>query len=334
MLPEYRYQCVDQSVLVPALKRFIVVPLSRITPLAIPANLITIGTNIFMYVGVVLCVQWGAAFRANFFLLPLFMLIYAVGDHLDGLQAKRTGTGSALGEFCDHYLDAFNTGIVVFFALKLFGIEHSLAVPLVFVGVYTANAGVIFEELRTGWLRFEKFGSLEGVALVVVLLLLGAVDSFYRWVNTPLLPLGITPMIAVMLATTAGGVLTLVGVFRRAGVSVRFVTYIALLVALAAYAHFYLNTVQTFLLFVLYGAHYSGALLHAHLVTKHEPWPDPLAPLALWLLALLPPAATTALTGILLPIVLSYLALRNAVVATRTVYALRAFWYWKNPQGA
>lgn len=329
MLPEYRYQCVDRSILVPYLKRWVVGPLSRITPQAVPANLITLGTNSFMYVALIFAAHAGPAWKANFVLLPLSMFIYAVGDHLDGWQAKRTGTGSPLGEFCDHYLDAFNTGIVTYFALAIFQVEHKIAVPLVFLCVYAANAGILYEELRTGWLRFERFGSLEGVALVMALIFAGLHPQAYEWITTPLLPWNGTVMLVMVSGTALGGVMTVVTSLRRGGPSVRFFVFLGLGVILAFYAHAHLNTWRTFVLFCLYGAHYSGSLLHAHLVTRREPMADFVVPLA----------GLAVLLGVSEPAwgfgaCMAYLVARNMLVTLRTFSALREFWYWKNPQPA
>jgi len=47
---------------------------------------------------VVLAVIFGSGFDWIFILITLFLIIYLIGDHLDGLQAKRTKTSSALGE--------------------------------------------------------------------------------------------------------------------------------------------------------------------------------------------------------------------------------------------
>ena len=52
-------------------------------------------------------------------LFALLLHNYLVGDHLDGMQAKKTQTSSALGEFLDHYLDVYN-GAIVFYALSVF----------------------------------------------------------------------------------------------------------------------------------------------------------------------------------------------------------------------
>ena len=327
MLPEYRYQCVDRSVLMPILKRWVVEPVAHVTPLVLPANLITIGTNVFMLAGLILAADSGPGSRANFFLLPLFMFIYAVGDHLDGLQAKRTRTGSPLGEFCDHYLDAFNTGIVVYFALSIFHVEHSIFVPLVFLSVYATSAAVAYEEFRTGWLNFEQFGSLEGVALVMLLILSGAIPSVYAAITAPILPWDMTPMLAIITAACVGAVLTVVGSLKRGGPSGRFVLFLVLGGVLALYAHFRADSWKTFAIFCLYGAHYCGALMQAHLVTKREPWPDIVVPPVLAAALFLPgPEPTWVLFA-----VIAYLSARNAAVTVRTVYALRQFWYWKNP---
>ena len=99
-------------------------------------------------------------------------MLYLIGDHLDGMQAKRTGTGSALGEFCDHYLDAFNNGVVMFTMIAVFGITHKPVIVGVMVISYWAHMAVFYEQFKTGWLTFEPVGSLEGVLLSALLIAL------------------------------------------------------------------------------------------------------------------------------------------------------------------
>ena len=79
-------------------------------------------------------------------LIAVGLMLYLIGDHLDGMQAKRTATGSALGEFCDHYLDAFNNGVVMFTMIAVFGITHKPVIVGVMVISYWAHMAVFYEQ--------------------------------------------------------------------------------------------------------------------------------------------------------------------------------------------
>src|SRR5690606_30469199 len=107
----------------------------------------------------------------------LTFILYLIGDHLDGMQAKRTKTGSALGEFCDHYLDAFNNGLIMFTMITVFDISHKPVVAGLLITSYLAHMAVFYEQYKTGWLTFEPVGSLEGVLLSSLLIALSAIPA-------------------------------------------------------------------------------------------------------------------------------------------------------------
>ena len=124
----YQYRCKDYSLVTPLFKKWVITPLIKIVPWAIPANIITLISNGFVYLGLYLSLNAEVAGNYTPLYISACLLLYLIGDHLDGMQAKRTGTGSALGEFCDHYLDAFNNGIVVYTMLFVFNFQQSIIV--------------------------------------------------------------------------------------------------------------------------------------------------------------------------------------------------------------
>jgi ethanolaminephosphotransferase len=95
---------------------------------SIPANFITLISNVFVYCSLALAVAYPEKPTWVFFCIAVMLLIYVVGDHMDGMQAKRTQTSSPLGEFCDHFLDAFNNGLVLILLFLLYDIPISLMV--------------------------------------------------------------------------------------------------------------------------------------------------------------------------------------------------------------
>ncbi|MBA4056856.1 MAG: CDP-alcohol phosphatidyltransferase, partial [Marivirga sp.] len=103
----YQYRCNDYSLLTPPFKQWIITPLINIIPWGIPANIITLISNAFVYLGLFAALNPETMGGFTPIFIGICLIIYLIGDHLDGMQAKRTKTGSALGEFCDHYLDAF-----------------------------------------------------------------------------------------------------------------------------------------------------------------------------------------------------------------------------------
>src|SRR6185369_1587194 len=79
------------------------------------ANTITLLGNLCSVVAFVFCALapiTGASGLA--FVLPAIALfMYLSLDNIDGAQARRTGSSSPLGEFLDHWCDAFNAGFLV-----------------------------------------------------------------------------------------------------------------------------------------------------------------------------------------------------------------------------
>src|SRR5688572_31878006 len=122
----YQYRCKDYSLVTPLFKKWVITPLIKIVPWVIPANIITLISNGFVYLALYLSLNAELAGNYTPLCISACLLLYLIGDHLDGMQAKRTGTGSALGEFCDHYLDAFNNGIIVYTMLVFFDVQQSI----------------------------------------------------------------------------------------------------------------------------------------------------------------------------------------------------------------
>src|SRR5688572_27202717 len=172
----YQYRCKDYSLVTPPFKQWIITPLIKFVPWAIPANIITLISNCFVYLALYISLNPDVTGKYSALIIAACLILYLIGDHLDGMQAKRTGTGSALGEFCDHYLDAFNNGVVMFTMIAVFGITHKPVVVGVIVISYWAHLAVFYEQFKTGWLTFEPVGSLEGVLLSAFLIALTAIE--------------------------------------------------------------------------------------------------------------------------------------------------------------
>ena len=80
MIPEYQYRVHDNSIITPYFKKLIVAPLFRFMPWGIPANIITIVSNLFMYVALILALTEYPGRTLRFVLIPLLVLGYAIGD--------------------------------------------------------------------------------------------------------------------------------------------------------------------------------------------------------------------------------------------------------------
>ena len=172
MSEQYRYNCVDESVLLPILKKHVFIPLHRWIPDWVPANYLTLVSIVMM---------WGIFFYFTTVDLPsgveigtavLVITAYVIFDHFDGLQAKRTQTSSPLGEWLDHFSDVFNGAIVVYLGFKCLHLPlDGLFLVLTWLNFLAFAATYVEQRIRKE-LYFGKVGSLEGVVLMILVLAL------------------------------------------------------------------------------------------------------------------------------------------------------------------
>jgi len=251
-----------------------------------------------------------------------------VGDHLDGMQAKRTQTGSALGEFCDHYLDAFNNGAILFTAFVVFRIENPLLVASVLTTSYLAHLAVFYEQFKTGWLTFEKLGSLEAVLLISILVGASAFAPVHLLLTTPIV-VGHGTIDILFLVSGLGALATFVATIKRTPQRGNEVWLFVLGLAITAFvAAGMFNSLRIFLLITLYASLYVGLVMRGHLVDGVERGPDLAIPGALLLFSWISPASPHHVFWVLA----LYLMVRIIVLVFQTFNALKAYWVWSNPR--
>lgn len=320
----YQYRCNDYSLLTPAFKQWIVTPLIGFVPWAVPANIITIISNLFIYLGLLLALrpQWIGTLNPIF--IAVCLIIYLIGDHLDGMQAKRTGTGSALGEFCDHYLDAFNNGIIVFMMFTVFDIHHPAAMAGVIVISYWAHMAVFYEQFKTGWLTFERIGSLEGVLLSALLIGLTVLEPFYALMTYRLA--GTITVAEVFIAgSTLGAFMTFIQTARRTpAIMAGYWIFVMLVIVVAVSGMFVFNNFQLFIVVTLYASLYIGWVMYAHLIDGRERHTDWITPTFLFVCAL------TGLSDYIFGLTAVYLTARILHLIRKSFAELSVYWVWQN----
>jgi phosphatidylglycerophosphate synthase len=322
----YQYRCNDYSLLTPLFKKWVITPLIKIVPWAIPANIITLISNGFVYIALYLSLNNEVAGKYTPLFIAFCLLLYLVGDHLDGMQAKRTFTGSALGEFCDHYLDAFNNGIVVYTMLVVFNVHQSMIISAVIVISYMAHMAVFYEQFKTGWLTFEKIGSLEGVLMSSVLIGLSFIESFYTFLTTPLF-FGLSAAAIIIIGSAIGALSTFIQTYiRTPDVTAGYWIFIGLLITMGLTGSAILSDLQLFTVLTLYASLYIGKLMYGHLIDGLESQSDWIVPLALTFYAIF---------GLNNPeyifwIGSAYLAARIITLIVKTFSILGIYWVWQN----
>jgi ethanolaminephosphotransferase len=316
----------DDSLMTPVFKKWVVAPLFRFVPWWLPANIITFISNLMMYVALYLAVSEYPGRSLRFVLISLLAFGYLIGDHFDGMQAKRTGTSSALGELCDHYLDIFNTGILIYIVCLSFHITHPALVAFFLAAGYLPHAVIFYEQFSTKWLRFEKFGSLESVLILSACIMASAVEPVYRSaISSPFGGWTVAEILFVL--SSSGAFITFAQTVYRVRVTdVRFWMFCAFLMAVACMAASFLSPAAVFFLMTAYSGIYIGNLQRGHLCDCKKRFPDIAAPIAMAAAWMFEPLREPAfLWGLYI-----YLACRNLWIAGSSFWTLRKFWVWKN----
>lgn len=322
----YQYRCHDFSLLTPSFKKWIVTPSIRLIPWAVPANIITFVSNAFVYASLYFALNPQLFGKLTPIIISLGFILYLIGDHLDGMQAKRTGTGSALGEFCDHYLDAFNNGIIMYTMLVVFEISHPGVIAGVIVASYWAHMAVFYEQFKTGWLTFEVLGSLEGVLLSALLISLSAIPSVNSLFAYPVFQ-DFSLVEVFLILSALGAIVTFYKTWKRTPeVKLGFIAFIILVTAVAVLAAFFFSTFQMFVLVTLYASLYIGRIMHGHLIDGIEKSPDYVTPLML-LILFIPGFEYSNYFFIILT---AWLSVNIAILTVRTFSVLKVYWVWLN----
>lgn len=322
----YEYRCHDHSLLTPTFKKWMVTPLIRFVPWVIPANIVTIFSNLFVYIALFLSMYWNGPMGR--LLIGTSLIIYLVGDHLDGMQAKRTKTSSALGEFCDHYLDAFNNGVILFTVMIVFEVADPILVVVVLVSSYLAHTSIFYEQLKTGWLTFEKIGSLEGVLILSILIGISGIEVIYDLLMITIFK-DYRLVDMLLLLSALGGLFTFYTTSYRTPTKGRqFWIFIFGLTLTGIFSYAFFSTMECFVLITLYASLYLGYIMRGHLVDGIERLPDLGTPLLLILVWTVPNFTLQSVFVILI----IYLSIRIVILIISTFYSLKSFWVWSNPQ--
>jgi len=243
------------------------------------------------------------------------------------MQAKNTDTGSALGEFCDHYLDSFNNGILMIIILLLFDISNPYLVAALIGISYMAHTVVFYEQFKTGWLIFEKIGSLEAVFLTIVLMLLAYVPSVYllyqmEWG-------GFTIIEWIMMMSAIGAVGTLIKTVKRLNdVTYGFWLYLVSILVIGYMSAAMFSAFVVFIILTLYSSVYIGRLMQGHLIDGIERSPGLFTPMLLIVLYF---ADFNSWTDFRI-VIGAYLTLNVLIVIYKTTKPLSQYWVWWNPK--
>uniref|UniRef100_UPI00358F1D6D cholinephosphotransferase 1 n=1 Tax=Myxine glutinosa TaxID=7769 RepID=UPI00358F1D6D len=145
------------------------------------------------------------------------VFMYQSLDAVDGLQARRTGSNSPLGEFFDHGCDSISTVLVsvsVSISLRL-GTDPSLLFFLCFAAMFMFYS-IHWQTYVTGSLRVSCIDATEVQFVVIIIFALSAVENGAFWEEKlPVLelPMKALPVLLELLACFVGCIVHLQVIF-------------------------------------------------------------------------------------------------------------------------
>lgn len=329
------YRFSDSSLVRPALTRLWFARLFPLLPRWLAANVVTLLSTGALLAVLILSLhpqRWSPASFAIVFLVA--MQIYVAGDHLDGMQAKATGTASPLGDFLDHYCDLWAGCILVLGFWTLLGTAGP-GTLFFMEALLILGFGVTYAEREARRaLHFTRYGTLEAIVIVTLVTLSWAFAPARAWWRSDLMS-GV-PAYSLIVATGAVmAVGAIVVILRRmASVPPPVVVFVAGLAALWALLVHGADAVPVTGWFVMasYGAIYVARVMHGHLEPGRRSWPDRPATVAVlalvaWASLAAPDAAHVVTATRWLA---AYLAGSSALTLVRIVTSLRRYWVWIN----
>lgn len=330
MAKKYSYTAEDQSVLSPILYKFFVNPLVEILPYQIPANFITFSSFLCIITAFCIAVRGYYVGRYEHWgLIPVLILIYLIGDCADGKQARKTGTGSPLGEYFDHFLDCFVTGLLMSILMISFKVTKPALITIGFFNLYAGQIGSFWERYKRRVMRFGKLGTNEGIIAIGLTSWLVSIPSIHAAANTVIIfniPIGEALIIIGMTGTAISAIYSII---RSHAISARLIAHLILSFAVTYTAAclfgknnmVYITGVVSF-----YNVFFLSSLLAATNLDSRECLPDVIIPLSFILFFLIP-----SYTSLIQHIQIVYLAVRVTIKFIWFVRMNRQYWYWINP---
>lgn len=326
-MEEYKYSASDESLMTPFLYRFFISPMLKIVPYQIPANFITLFSNSCVLLAFIIATIGNYNNNFNFyFLIPILCFAYIVGDSFDGVQARRTDTGSPLGEYFDHFLDSFVTGLLT--GTLLLATRSKMALILIFPyqALYLGQIGAFWERLKTGVISFAKISTSEGVMTIAISSFLVSFE-FMKPLLEPRLVAGLSYLDCFLLISFFfAGVAGVKAFFVAKTFSLKLCLHIVLsFVVNGLCVYFAFSILQITIIITLYNAFFISPLLSSVSTGKKEGWADIIIPISFVAYYYLPQYSL-----IVYALQVSYLAVRIVIRFAIFFYINRHNWIWCN----
>jgi ethanolaminephosphotransferase len=157
------------------------------TPVWVAPNVITL----LGLVGVIAVTALGLALDPSMtgpcpswfsYLLASSIFVYQTLDNMDGKQARKTGSSSALGMLFDHSCDAINTVVLSLASAKVMGIGWSKKILLFHMYAYCPFFFQTWLEYFSGSMWLPPFnGPSEGLIMIMITCILSGYNGSHWW---------------------------------------------------------------------------------------------------------------------------------------------------------
>lgn len=333
----YSYTSEDKSIL----DCYIIIPLAKkileFIPLWFPANMITIISNSLAWLATIIAItarRTPPLHLPIYLFIPILFFIYLIGDTLDGLHARRTKTGSPLGEFCDHFLDSFVTMELMFCIFSAHNIRTMFLISIFLYIPYIVQIGSFYEKYITKKMYFGKIGSSEAVLILSTFATIGFIPAVHGFMTKPLdiflfghnFTISEFALIIQALSGFSAFVQTLI---RTKKLEKGFVLYLLFSLMLTLSTLFLERRRMPLIILTLsfYHIHYSASLLGAIIMKRSCPKPDIILTIAVYFILLF-----GFRHPVLYAILFIYILVSAFSHAAQFVHENIKYWYWINPK--
>lgn len=329
-MKKYSYSAEDNSILTPFIYKYFVNPLIKVLPLAVPANIITLLSNSFVVIAFMIAyMNYINKTHSYLYLIPILCFAYIVGDCSDGIQARRTKTSSPLGEYFDHFLDSFVTGLLTGILMLTFRESNPIILFCTYQFLYIGQIGAFWERLHTRVMKFGKFSTSEGIMAITVMAALYSLE-FIRSLNAKAFIVGFSiPQLIIFAGFLASGIAGLCSIIESKHFSFRLFLHIAFssLIGLILIVFVHSSILFLTLIIMLYNVFFIESLLSATNEQTKESFPDFIVPISCIFYFV-----CTQHIFFLQVIQLLYLSLRVIIRFSLFFSHYKEFWFWINPK--
>lgn len=308
-------------------------------PWWVPANIVTIISNSNVLLAFVITLTAHNVNWPIWLFIPILYFIYTIGDATDGMQARRTKTGSPLGEFTDHFLDTFVTGILIISVFFVYKIDKVYFISFILMLGYFLQITAFWERYKLGHLHFGKFSSTDAILFMSLFIAAGFIEPVNAFFTQP--AANYIPVIAQFNLSVLEAIITILAacsvfvsgatLVRSKEVSWRFWLYMAesfiLSFVAATLEKEDINIVIITL--ILFHVNYSAALLSTIVMNEKDPVPDILLTIAMTLTLLF-----NVHNPVLYTLYFLYLVISVTIRVARFFKKNEQYWVWRNPEPA